>query len=171
MEWTPDIEKILRNVESNSTTLSKQHFENHDKLKSFIKYFQIPLIILNSVNSVIAIGSITHSNYINCGISTTCVIISSIAMYLKLEIRLTEELELGKAFYNLALDIEKTLSLSTTSRHISGNSFLMMKFSLYTKLIERSNIFREFRDKLVRIDSVENIHIAKNKRASIYDII
>lgn len=171
MDWSPDIEKVLRNVEANATTLSRQHHDNHNRLKSFIKYFQIPLIILNSVNSVVAIGSIANARYINCGISTACVIISSVAMYLKLEIKLTEELELGKAFYNLALDIEKTLSLKPESRHITGESFLQFKFALYTKLIERSNIWREFKDKLVRIDSVDAMVPATKKRASIYDII
>ncbi len=55
-DWSDDIDAILNNIRLNCIILSKLHKQRYFELKSTLKYYRLPLIILNGFNSIIAVG-------------------------------------------------------------------------------------------------------------------
>ena len=127
--WTPDIENIIINIRSNCVILSDHHKNEYIHLKSFLKYFCIPTIILSGINSVVSVGLQPYldQQYISvmtCIISLICGTITSIELYLSIQSSLETELISSKEFYILALDIYKVISLDKSNRTIKGSIFL-----------------------------------------------
>ena len=56
MESNEDYENILNMIRLNSIDLSKYYKKRDYELKSYFKYFKIPIIILSSINSVISVS-------------------------------------------------------------------------------------------------------------------
>ena len=56
MDWTDDIDEVLNNIRINCVLLSKLHKQRYFELKSTLKYYRLPVIILNGANSIIAVG-------------------------------------------------------------------------------------------------------------------
>ena len=103
-EWSDDIEKILNDIRQNSVILSEFHNMKYFHLKSYLKYFRIPCIILSAFNSVFAVGlsSFMEQNLvsvINCIISLICGIIVSIELYMQIESNMREEVISCKNYY------------------------------------------------------------------------
>lgn len=143
--WTCDIEKVLEEIRMNAVQLSNSHKQNYFFYKSLYKYFKIPTIILSSVGAVSAVGlqnyiSQQHISGLVCLLGLTISIINSIELFLKLQETLETELNCSKEFYNLSIDIKKTLLLDAENREISGQAYLQKKYSDYVKLQEQSNL-------------------------------
>ena len=84
-KWSDDIELLLERIRRNCMYRSEYHRKNFYAIKSREKYFNIPLIILSSSNSVLAVSltsfvSQTTTSLVNCAISLFCGILSSIAL-------------------------------------------------------------------------------------------
>ena len=76
-DWSSDIEKILNDIRQNAVILSEFHNMKYFHLKSYLKYFRIPCIILSAFNSVFAVGLSSFMDQglvsvINCIISLIC---------------------------------------------------------------------------------------------------
>ena len=69
-------------------------------------------------------------------------IITSVKLYLNINESMNIELKMSKEFYTLATDVYRVLSLSPEDRNEDGINYLNKKFSLYTKLVENSNLLR-----------------------------
>lgn len=143
--WTCDIEKVLEEIRMNAVQLSNSHKQNYFFYKSLYKYFKIPTIILSSVGAVSSVGlqnyiSQEHISGLVCLLGLTISIINSIELFLKLQETLEMELNCSKEFYNLSIDIKKTLLLDAENREISGQAYLQKKYSDYVKLQEQSNL-------------------------------
>lgn len=143
--WTCDIEKVLEEIRMNAVQLSNSHKQNYFFYKSLYKYFKIPTIILSSVGAVSSVGlqnyiSQEHISGLVCLLGLTISIINSIELFLKLQETLETELNCSKEFYNLSIDIKKTLLLDAENREISGQAYLQKKYSDYVKLQEQSNL-------------------------------
>ena len=143
--WTEDIERVLEEIRMNAVQLSNNHKQNYFWFKSLHKYFRIPTIVLSSVASVSAIGlqnyiSQDHISGIVCLLGLTISVVNSIELFLKLQETLETELSCSKEFYNLSIDIRKTLLLDAENRQIGGQSYLEKKYSEYVKLQEQSNL-------------------------------
>jgi len=87
-DWTDDIDEILNNIRLNCIILSKLHKQRYFELKSTLKYYRLPLIILNGFNSIIAVGLQPYANQgaislTNSLIALTCGIIGSIELFLE----------------------------------------------------------------------------------------
>ena len=61
MDWSEDIETVLKTIGSKSFILSEYHKQRYINLLDKQKYFKIPVIIFSGINSVVAVG---FSNYI-----------------------------------------------------------------------------------------------------------
>ena len=143
--WTNDIEKVLEEIRMNAVQLSNNHKQNYFFYKSLHKYFRIPTIILSSVASVSSVGlqnyiSQAHINGIVCLLGLAVSIVNSIELFLKLQETLEMELNCSKEFYNLSIDIRKTLLLDRENRQLSGQSYLEKRYNDYVKLQEQSNL-------------------------------
>ena len=143
--WSSDIEAVLEEIRINAVQLSNNHKQNYFFYRSLHKYFRIPTIILSSVSSVSSIGlqnyiSQQHISGIVCLLGLSISIINSIELFLKLQETLESELSCSKEFYNLSIDIRKTLLLDVENRGTTGQSYLQEKYNEYVKLQDQSNL-------------------------------
>lgn len=156
--WSSDIETILEGIRKNSIILSNEHRKQYFYMKSYLKYFRLPTIILSGINSVAAVGLVDYMkqervSLITCLISLTTGIITSIELYLGLEKSMNNELERNRDFYLLSIDIYKTLKLKRENRSIDGATYLEQCLSEYSKLFESSSVLsKNIKDKLTNIE-------------------
>lgn len=177
-DWTEDIDHVLNNIRINCIILSKLHKQRYFELKSNLKYYRLPVIILNGANSIIAVGLQPYADQGTISLATslialTCGIIGSIELYLGIQKRLENDMISQRDYYLLGVDIYKTLSLNKNNRPIPAKDFLEKSYNTYTKLIESSSTLARVKgDKLIQIelnlDSEENIVISPvPKRGSV----
>jgi hypothetical protein len=166
MEWTDDIDNVLNNIRINCVILSNLHKQRYFELQSSLKYYRMPVIILNGINSIFAVGLQPYIyqgtiSLTNSLIALTCGIIGSIELYLGIQKRLENDLISQRDYYLLSIDIFKTLSLDKPNRPIPSKDYLEKSYNIYTKLIESSSTLAKVKgDKLIQIDfdnDVENI--------------
>ena len=122
-DWSDDIDRVLNNIRINCIILSKLHKQRYFELKSNLKYYRLPVIILNGANSIIAVGLQPYADQGTISLSTslialTCGIIGSIELYLGIQKRLENDMISQRDFYLLSVDIYKTLSLNKNNRPI-----------------------------------------------------
>jgi hypothetical protein len=165
-DWSDDIDKVLDNIRINCVILSNLHKQRYFELQSSLKYYRMPVIILNGINSIFAVGLQPYIyqgtiSLTNSLIALTCGIIGSIELYLGIQKRLENDMISQRDYYLLGIDIFKTLSLDKTNRPIPAKDFLEKSYNIYTKLIESSSTLAKVKgDKLIQIDfdtDVENI--------------
>ena len=163
-DWTDDIDEVLNNIRLNCVILSKLHKQRYFELQSTLKYYRLPVIILNGINSIFAVGL---QPYINQGtisltnslIALTCGIIGSIELYFGIQKRLENDMISQRDYYLLGIDIFKTLSLDRTNRPIPSKDYLEKSYNIYTKLIESSATLAKVKgDKLIPIElNIQNL--------------
>ena len=152
--WNKQIESVLNDIRLNSNALEEFHKEQYFSVKKLVVYFKLPIIILSSLNAIVAVSLTNYleQQYIsasNCGLSFIIGTLTSISLYLKIEDRLETELLLSKEYHKLSIDIFKILSLKNEDRAVDGDKFLNDTYNQYIKLFERSNLLDvEFKDKL-----------------------
>lgn len=152
--WSQDIEIILENCRGNCIMLSRLHKQEYLYYNGLLKWFKLPIITISALNSVISLGLQPYweQGYIsalNSGLSLVCGIIGSVEMFLGINNRCENELDLSKSFYLLSVSIYKVLSLDRNNRGCDGKTFLETTLNDYCKLIEQSNLtVKRIMDKL-----------------------
>ena len=160
--WTDDIDQVLNNIRINCVILSKLHKQRYFELKSTLKYYRLPVIILNGINSIFAVGLQPYMyqgtiSLTNSLIALTCGIIGSIELYFGIQKRLENDMISARDYYLLSVDIFKTLSLTRDNRPVPAKDFLEKSYNTYTKLIESSSALSKVKgDKLIPIDLIIN---------------
>ena len=153
--WTRDIEAVLDNIRINAYNMSEIHRKQFLQLKNFSNYFDIPVIVISAVNTIISVGvqsflPQTTISITNCVLSATCGIIVSVKLYLAIQSQMELELTTSKDFYTLSTNIYKTISLNPENRGLDGLAFLNTSFQEYTELVQKSSILRKkINDKMV----------------------
>jgi hypothetical protein len=157
-EWSNDIERILEEINYNCTIMSDYHKQSYLILVGQLIYFRVPLIVLSSVNSILAIGltafvnSQTVVSGINSVISLMCAVISSVELFLQIQKRSEVELLSHREYYLLGVKISSMLKLDRKRRQTKGLVFLNSIIADYTSLYEASNVNNhELNDKLIVI--------------------
>lgn len=143
--WNDKIEKLLNEIRINSNTLSEHHKRLYFSIKNIVVYFKLPIIILSSLNAIIAVSLTNYLNQeiisgTNCFISFIIGVLTSISLYLKIEDKLENENDMSKEYHKLGIDIYRTLSLRHDDRGIDGDQYLNNIYNQYIKLYERSNL-------------------------------
>ena len=157
-DWTDDIDKVLDNIRVNCVILSKLHKSRYFEFKSSLKWYRLPVIILNGANSIISVGLQPYATQGAISLTTslialTCGIIGSIELYLGIQKRLENDMISQRDFYLLSVDIYKTLSLNRENRPIPAKDYLEKSYNIYTKLIESSATLTKVKgDKLIPIE-------------------
>jgi hypothetical protein len=139
--------KILDKIRINCVNLTAYHNHRYHLYKNMLfSFFRVPLIILNSVNSFIAIGLQSHIgqenvSLINAVVSLFCGILTSIELLLNLQKRMELEIECAKEYYKIGVDIYTELCREPEDRGESGNleKFLREKHNQYQTLYAKSN--------------------------------
>lgn len=157
-DWSEDIDRVLDNIRINCVILSKLHKSRYFELKSSLKWYRLPVIILNGANSIISVGLQPYATQGAISLTTSliallCGIIGSIELYLGIQKRLENDMISQRDFYLLSVDIYKTLSLNRNNRPIPAKDFLEKSYNIYTKLIESSATLVKVKgDKLIPIE-------------------
>lgn len=139
--------EILDKIRINCVNLSAYHNHRYHLYKNLLfSLFRVPLIILSGVNSFCSVGlqSYMAQHYIsliNAMISLFCGILTSIELLLNLQKRMELELECGKEYYKLGVDIFTELCREPEDRGEAGNldKFLREKHNSYQTLYAKSN--------------------------------
>ena len=156
MSWESDTERILEKIRVNSVQMSNSHKGKYFTFKRLIKWFKVPTIVLSSIGSVSSVGLTNyldqqHISVLVCGLALFVSILNSIEMFLKINESMENELETSKQFYNLSINIQKTLLLDRENRTVEASVFLERSYSEYVKLMEQSNLLLNVQDKLTEI--------------------
>ena len=143
-----DVENMLERIRLNCNYLSEYHRKRFYVYKQYEKWFQLPLIVLSAINSVLAVSlssytSQSTTSLVNCLISLICGIISSIKLFLTIEDNLKMELEQSKSYYTLSISIIKTLHLPAQLRSGNGKEYLENCFTEYKQLCEQSKLLKK----------------------------
>lgn len=143
--WSNDIEVILEGIRQNCIIMTEEHKKRYINLKSQLRYFKVPIIVLSAINSVTAIGLqpyIVQQNIsvLTCLLALSCGIVGSIELYLGINTNMEKELTSSKDFYLLSVELYKVLALKPEHRTTDGNDFLNEKYKEYIQLITDSNI-------------------------------
>lgn len=153
-----DIEGVLDRIRQNSNLLANYHRKRYLTLKSRLKFYRIPIIVISALNSVGAVSlqgflGQTYISLINMFLSLIVGVIGSIEMFYQITKQLEVELIGSKEFYILSCDIYKWLSLEEGNRVSSPKEFLNESYTRYIKLIETSiTLKKRIEDKLMTID-------------------
>jgi hypothetical protein len=143
--------------------------------KNLIKWFKVPTIVLSSIGSVSAVGLTayldqSHISALTCGLALFVSILNSVEMFLKINESMEQELEHSKLYYNLSINIQKTLLLDRANRGIESGVFLERTYAEYVKLMEQSNLLLNVQDKLTeipkKISAFTNLVKKKNSNSS-----
>lgn len=154
MDWTDDIDNVLNSIRMNCVLLNKAHKKRYFELKNSLKYYRLPVIVLNGCNSIISVGLQPYASQGAISLTTslialTCGIIGSIELFLGVQKRLESDLVSQRDYYLLSIDIYKVLTLDKNNRPIPAKDYLEKTYNIYTKLIESSEtLLRKVDDKL-----------------------
>ena len=151
--WTDDIIRILEKIRINSVNFSRHHKKKYFFYKTIQKHFRLPTIILSAIGSVSSVGlqeyiQQSHISALVCFLSLSVGVLNSIELYLKITDNIENELNNSKAYYTLAIDIEKTIKLDAPNRQINAIKYLDAKYSTFQKLTEQSNPMSQMTDVL-----------------------
>jgi hypothetical protein len=156
--WTSDIDNLLNNIRINCLLLCKCHKKRYFENKDRIKWYRLPVIVLNGANSIISVGLQPYTNQSVISLTTslislTCGIIGSIELYLGIQKKLENDMISQRDYYLLSVDIFKILSLKTDNRPVPAKDYLEKTYNIYTKLIESSEtLLKKIDDKLIPIN-------------------
>ncbi len=158
--WTTDIIGILEKIRINSVNFSQHHKRKYFFYKNLQKWFRLPTICLSAIASVGSVGlqsyiDQSHISALVCFLSLCVGVLNSIELYLKITDNIENELNNSKAYYTLAIDIEKTRTLTAKNRQINAIKYLDSKYSTFQKLTEQSNPMSKMTDVLAIVPIVK----------------
>jgi len=163
MDWTDDIESVLEDVRVNCVLLSNEHKTLYFDLKSNLRWYRLPVIVLSGLNSIFSVGLQPYADQqaismITCILALTCSIIGSVELFLQIQVGMERHLISQREFYLLSVDIHKTLKLQQKHRPVPAKEYLERVYSEYCKLMESSNaVAKRLEDKLCLISQVNPI--------------
>lgn len=160
--YTDEIESVLESIRINSVLLHQQHRLRFLQLKSKLKFYKIPIIIISSISSIVSLSQqYIDQNIItllNMTLGLVCSIIGSIELFFGISNQLIKEHDTSKDYHILAMSIFKCLSLKRSDRPQNGVTFLENSYSNYVKLVENSCILpHDIMDKLCDIPDIPYI--------------
>ncbi len=167
-DWTEDLEHVLDRIRTNSVQMSSSHKNKYFFYKKIIKWFKIPTIVLSSIGSVASVGLTeyidqSHISALTCGLALFVSILNSVEMFLKINEMMEQELEHSKLYYNLSVNIQKTLLLERNHRGQDGPIYLEKTYSQYIKLMEQSNLISNVQDRFMELPKKKKFTIKKKK--------
>lgn len=144
-DWTADVELVLKEILENCSLISEHHKHSYLELQHTLKYFKIPVITISAINSVFSFALLAWLKQsvvtsINCFLSLTCSIISSIELYLNIAKRSDVELTSYKNYYLLSVKIHSVLKLDRPNRTPDPKLFLSEILNEYNSLFTESNV-------------------------------
>jgi hypothetical protein len=149
MEWSIGSITLLTKIKHNCITLHRYYRKEHLRYHRKIKWFKLPLIVLNSLSATFSIGAGGYNidqhviNGVICSIGIINGIISAVELQLGIERKAEDALIASKDFYILGCDILKVLTLEHDERGCESILFLNDMYSKYIELIKNNDIINK----------------------------
>ncbi|MFN9907115.1 MAG: hypothetical protein ACK56F_13525, partial [bacterium] len=110
----------------NSIVLEEYHKANYFYYKKIVIYIKIPIIVFSTLNSIFSVSTQEFLpqnviSLVNCGMSFSVGIISSISLLLKLEDNTESEHIASRNYHKLSSDISKILALREDDRGVDAD--------------------------------------------------
>ena len=142
-EWNNDQEIVLEGIRENSLQMKKANTKLYLSLKSQLARYKVPIIIISALNSVFSVGAERYlpQHYISgisCLLSLVVGIIGSLQMYLQIEGDMEVCLVSSRDYYNLAIEIYKTLTLQREHRQSNGKEYLDEVYNRYVAITNKT---------------------------------
>lgn len=142
--WHDKEEAFLRNVERQCEALYAYHMKDYHYYNGLSSKFNIPILIISSVNALTAICLNTfmdqeYLSIMNAVLSAGTGVIGSIQLFMKINEKMTNSLRSTLSYKRLSLKISKELSLDRAQRVTEGQPFLAECFAELNTTIESGN--------------------------------
>jgi hypothetical protein len=148
-EWSIGSIQLLTKIKHNCITLHRYYRKQHLQYHRKIKWFKLPLIVLNSLSATFSIGAGGYNidqhiiNGVICSIGIINGIISAVELQLGIERKAEDALIASKDFYILGCDILKVLTLEHDERGCESILFLNDMYAKYIELIKNNDIINK----------------------------
>jgi hypothetical protein len=175
MNWNQNEEDFLKKMSYQCMVYYDYFNKKSDKYYSLLKKFSIPILIISSINSLMAV---TLSQYmpqhivsiLNAILSAFTGILGSIQLFLKINEKLSQSILSASSFQQLSLKISKELALEQNKRSTDGVIFLNDCFNEFHAIIDKSpQIDRHVLNLIIGEEFQNNIKIKKNKSLFIFN--
>jgi hypothetical protein len=143
-EWHDKEEAFLRKIESQCNYMQKHYSKEFTYYNSLSSRFNIPILVISSVNALTAIslGQFVEQNMVsilNAVLSAGTGVLGSIQLYMKLNEKMTKALNSSIHMKRIALKISKELSIDRAQRVTEGVAFLNECFTEFNSTLEAGN--------------------------------
>lgn len=142
--WFDSEEDFLRKIEKQANLYNKHYMKEYTYYNSLSSKFNIPILIISSVNALTAIslGSFVKQELVsimNAVLSAGTGVLGSIQLYMKLNEKMSVALRSTINMKKLALKISKELTVARELRVTDGLTFLQESFSEFNTALESGN--------------------------------
>jgi len=142
--WHTEEEVFLENLQKQCETMYKYMLKEHHYYDRLSGKFNIPILIISSINSLTAVGlnSFVPQEYVsvlNAVLSAGTGVLGSIQLYLKLNEKMTKATRASVGFKRISLKISRELALAREVRMTEGPAFVQDCFSEYNQILESAN--------------------------------
>jgi hypothetical protein len=142
--WHEREEAYLTKIEQQCNDYHLHHTKDHMYYNKLSSRFNIPILVLSSVNALTAISlnSFLNQEYVsilNAVLSAFCGILGSIQLYMKLNEKMSNSLRASILMKRLALKISKELSVDRELRATEGQAFMQECFAEFNTALEQGN--------------------------------
>lgn len=142
--WHDREEAFLTKIEQQCNEYAAHHSKDHMYYNKLSSRFNIPILIISSVNALTAISlnSFMNQEYVsilNAVLSAGTGVLGSIQLYMKLNEKMTNALRASILMKRLALKISKELSIDRDLRATEGQAFLQECFAEFNTALEQGN--------------------------------
>jgi hypothetical protein len=142
--WHTEEEVFLENLQKQCETMYKYMLKEHHYYDRLSGKFNIPILIISSINSLTAVGlnAFVPQEYVsvlNAVLSAGTGVLGSIQLYLKLNEKMTKATRASVGFKRISLKISRELALAREVRMTEGPAFVQDCFSEYNQILESAN--------------------------------
>lgn len=142
--WFDKEEEFLANIEKQCNTLYKHHINDYMYYHRLSSRFNIPILIVSSINALCAISlndflGQRYVSILNAVLSAGTGVLGSVQLFMKINEKMTNALRSSINIKRLALKISKELSIDRAQRITEGYPFMSECFSEFTTVMEQGN--------------------------------
>lgn len=142
--WHTEEEVFLENLQKQCETMYKYMLKEHHYYDRLSGKFNIPILIISSINSLTAVGlnAFVPQEYVsvlNAVLSAGTGVLGSIQLYLKLNEKMTKATRASVGFKRISLKISREMALTREVRMTEGPAFVQDCFSEYNQILESAN--------------------------------
>jgi hypothetical protein len=142
--WHSEEEAFLSKLEQQCNEYHEHHKKDHMYYNRLSSKFNIPILIISSINALTAISlndflGQRYVSILNAVLSAGTGVLGSIQLYMKINEKMTNALRASILMKRLALKISKELSVAREQRSTEGQAFLQECFAEFNTALEQGN--------------------------------